>query len=448
MGRTDLPGENIFALSRAIGEMCDFAELRDLIGICYGESIFAISYEQQPRHQIARECVDWALKCGILENFVAIVLRAKSEDQRFAAFKALVEQVIPAALAAPPSVLSGVDTVISGLDQLNAHLNKDHVRQQLDKSRQNLADVRQRINLLAVYKGLHDNLHRLQITQTRTLLQAAASAARDPADLEVVQAHIDNVFHTVSAAQTLVANADAIAVIAGFDLSWINEMRAVALRCQDGLDTAQTGAVRNAVKRIAGIADSQSTLLNKGIFNAATKLPLADLAGALSAIGETDRDIEPSLRPAIAAIGDLQRSLMGRVATHNRLQAAQENLSLLAGCLDNPNDQILSEMTDLWPETRTAVLTVSSYGLEPATNAIDIYGDKVDGILLQVEQAQNQPDFDPRTAISVKSLQQALASFQRKANVQFFEIDCKLKADFDSIFRISERLGMTLGGLQ
>ncbi|OCC02495.1 hypothetical protein BA190_22565 [Labrys sp. WJW] len=446
MGVVTLPPQSVISISNAIGDLCTFRELGDLMQICYGTSvaITGVSFAEQPRRKVARDCVDWAQKCGILTNFVAIVLHAKNDNT---AFRDLVTQLIPDALTAPPSVASQVGTVVSGLDSLAAYLAKDEVRKKAGISKQRLAEIGQRINLLAAYKGLHDSLHHIQINHTRILLQAVASMD-NPISYETVQVYISQVRATVIAIRTQIARPGADEILAGLDLSWVDDLESSSQRCQEGLEADRPGPVLIAIRQIASISDSQSVQLNKGIFDAATKLPLPELASALVEIGAADTGLLAALDEAIVALGALQRSLMSRIATHNRLQKVEQNLSILASCLDDPGVLIVDEIAALWPETRAMLLNLAVLGLERADLTVDAEDcDKIDACLQDVEIAQRDTAFNLKSAPAIRALQRSFSGFQKNASAQFFALDSRLKADFDSVFQISDRLRSILGAV-
>ncbi|MDZ5450325.1 hypothetical protein [Labrys sp. ZIDIC5] len=446
MGVVTLPPQSVISISNAIGDLCTFRELGDLMQICYGTSvaITGVSFAEQPRRKVARDCVDWAQKCGILTNFVAIVLHAKNDNT---AFRDLVTQLIPDALTAPPSVASQVGTVVSGLDSLAAYLAKDEVRKKAGISKQRLAEIGQRINLLAAYKGLHDSLHHIQINHTRILLQAVASMD-NPISYETVQVYISQVRAAVIAIRTQIARPGADEILAGLDLSWVDDLESSSQRCQEGLEADRPGPVLIAIRQIAAISDSQSVQLNKGIFDAATKLPLPELASALVEIGAADTGLLAALDEAIVALGALQRSLMSRIATHNRLQKVEQNLSILASCLDDPGVLIVDEIAALWPETRAMLLNLAVLGLERADLTVDAEDcDKIDACLQDVEIAQRDTAFNLKSAPAIRALQRSFSGFQKNASAQFFALDSRLKADFDSIFQISDRLRSILGAV-
>ena len=446
MGVVTLPPQSVISISNAIGDLCTFRELGDLMQICYGTSvaITGVSFAEQPRRKVARDCVDWAQKCGILTNFVAIVLHAKNDNT---AFRDLVTQLIPDALTAPPSVASQVGTVVSGLDSLATYLAKDEVRKKAGISKQRLAEIGQRINLLAAYKGLHDSLHHIQINHTRILLQAVASMD-NPISYETVQVYISQVRATVIAIRTQIARPGAEEILAGLDLSWVDDLESSSQRCQEGLEADRPGPVLIAIRQIASISDSQSVQLNKGIFDAATKLPLPELASALVEIGAADTGLLAALDEAIVALGALQRSLMSRIATHNRLQKVEQNLSILASCLDDPGVLIVDEIAALWPETRAMLLNLAVLGLERADLTVDAEDcDKIDACLQDVEIAQRDTAFNLKSAPAIRALQRSFSGFQKNASAQFFALDSRLKADFDSVFQISDRLRSILGAV-
>ncbi len=453
MSDSDIPPQSISLLSKSIGRLCSYRELDGHIRACdLDETIEGVSFENQPRNLVARDCISWALKNGVLRDFIDSILRARKDDPEAKAFKTLVVALIPPSFEARSTVRSQVNTVISGLDQLNTLLNRDEVRRHLDTSRQKLTDVRRRINLLAIHKDLHDHLHHLQITPTHMLLRMAQAAAKDHHSLHLVRAHLAQVDTTVSAAQALATKADAITAAEGagpqLEPVWIGEMRAVAKQCKNDLADGRIEQVCGAIKRLADIAEGQSLQLNKNILFATTKLPLTELASTLSAIGQADKDIEPSLRPAIAAIGDLHRTLVQRALTHNQLQAARQDLTFLTESLDEPGNLFLPGMAELWPATRAILLNVRLPGVDAETSCLNTQdSEEVDNGLVLVARALGEPGFDPKTNDSVMALQEALIDFQFKANAQFFEVDCKLKGDFDNVNQISERLETTLGTL-
>lgn len=443
-----LPSESIIALANGVGDLCTFRELGDLTLVCNDEPITGISFEQQPRRDIARDCIDWAAKTGILTNFIACVLYSKSKDPGFPPFQALVKTVLPGALDAAPSVQPQVYAVVSGISHLEELMKRDEVRGQLAASRDKLMSITQSINLLVIYKTLHDTLHRLQTTQTRTLLQAALTAVDDQISSEMIAGYIGATNRAVTDIRGLITAPEKAMLLNGFDQSWIDILKQSASKCQDGLDNGLPARIRIALRSIAIILSEQSPLLNKYIFNSANRLPFADLAAALGSVSGLDKLYAGALDPAIAAITELRKNLIDRVTAHDRLQTVEQNLSILAECLDDSADLILGQMAELWPETRSSALSTNGLDLGPATYVIDQKdSDRVDGCLLDIERMQSDPALAAKVPDQVKALKRAFFIFQSKVGSHFFEVDSKLKSDFDSTAQISNRLQAIVGAL-
>lgn len=442
MSTTALSPTDVIALSDRIGELYTFEELGNLTLVCNNEAITGITFQEQPRSDIAQDCLEWARNRGILANFLACVLYARRRDPAYPALLELVKAALPDALSAPHNVQPQVCAVVAGIGSLEALMARDEVRRQVATSRERLTAVGASITLLVIYKSLHDILHRLRTTPIRTLLLAARNAGEDPVCYQTIANHIGETLRAVTDIRAVLAPPDRASLLDDYDRSWIEAMKQFADHSQDGLDNGLPARIRIGLLQIDKILIEQSPQLNRFIFNAANKLPLANLAQALQGVTEVDALFDAQIAPAVTAIGELRQTLLDRVTAHDRLQTVEGDLSILAICLDDEDGGLIIEhMAELWPKTRSAALSTMSLNPGPPTY---VFGnkdaDRVDASLLGIESAEADPAMAGQTRTKIKDFRTAFSAFQNKVNRFFVEVDSRLKSDFESTAQISGRL--------
>ncbi|WP_448949909.1 hypothetical protein [Labrys neptuniae] len=433
---------DFIALSNKLGELYEFDDYANITLICGNEPITAVTFKDQPRADIAKDCLKWAINRGILVNFVACTLYARRKDPGYQSLLALVTTALPDALNLPANVQSDVYDVVSGISSLEALMTRDEVRQQIVSSRDRLAAISASINLLVIYKSLHDILHRLQTTPLATLLLAADKAVDDPVGSEMIAGHIEAANRALTDIGALLTQPESASLPDSYDQSWVDLLKQFADQCQDGLDSGKTIRIRMALQNINRILDGQSTQLNRLIFNAANKLPFADLTTTLQDVTKLDTGLATELNPAITAIGELRQTLLNRVTAHDRLQTVEYDLTYLADCLNAEDGHlILGQMAELWPKTRSNALSANALNPGPATYVLgQKEGDQVDACLLGIETSEADSSLTSQIPERIRELRKAFTMFRRKVGAFFFEVDSRLKSDFESTAQISGRL--------
>jgi hypothetical protein len=346
-----------------------------------------------------------------------------------------------------PVVQKQVHNVVEVLKSLQNSVGDNEVRTTIIQSKAALNSIIETIGKLTTYKGLHENLHRLQLVSKRILRRSARRITK-PTD-EISMAYLRNYVSQVlteSAGSTALVRQLHRAEDSTTELLWIKQMNAVAKRCEDGLDNLNPGKVSVCIDLLTETIDDQSPRLNNLIFAVTSVLPFSHLAKMLNVIRTNLPHVSVDVERALAAINELTSVLLSRVAAHDRLQLAEHNLSILENRLENPDEIILSEFAALWPETKSTVHAFSAIGTQRGETIIDLKQiEVVDALLLGLEATIDKDSRISKETATVKELDIKFAKFHGNARLQFFQVDRQLKADFDDLIAIDRSLQDLLG---
>jgi hypothetical protein len=442
--------EDRFAIIRAIANACSFAEMDRLTHVCIGERVIhEIAAPGSKQFEIAQLALDWFDRRGYENNLISIIVRAKALEGGDAAaqLEKTVMRVLPSALSVSPAVDGHVDRVVAALNELKATLSRGQNKERVGIFKSALKEVAVRICRLMIYKELHDNLHRIQLSPKWKLLHYAGQLNKEGGEEagDYITLTLQQITVAVSACRNLVQRFTAETESTQQEIFWIDGMEDATNRCEKGLENGDLGAIKNGLNKIFLLIDTNSQRLNNSIFAETKSLPLSALEKPLTEMdGEaTNAQVDNTL----SAIALLRSVLMNRVAAHNRLQEAEMNMEILSQYLRHPDEEsLVSSFADLWPEIKDTVETLTVYGL--GTRAVGVDSKRIDAVESALAELASSPRGNQSTRSLIVGLELAFNKFHDRARIQFFEVDSQLKSDFGKLSEIARSLDTLIGELQ
>lgn len=338
------------------------------------------------------------------------------------------------------STQDSVDVVVSGLEIAQEKLAERPGGVDLtDAQRAQLAGILEQIDILKVYKDLHDALQRFQYAfgSYKSLRVAAEKFSTSSEHATVLSDFQTRLFVLCTSARAMVMALPAGPTLRDAELLWLGRLDA-ALRDLTGAlkDTASNQALvaLNAISHVLRVVPAR---LSEQIFGAARALPFADLAVELANLAATLPAADPAthqLATSSTAVGVLASSIRARVFEHRRWQEVDNRLANLLQLTESEEQGALAgEFVPIWVEVKLRVKTLVD--LDPNGS----WGEVITGYSQRIDDRLAGKHIDAEFSLQFEG-------YVAEAQNRFVEVDLKLKSECAHLVRMGKPLRAILGG--
>jgi hypothetical protein len=364
-----LTGPQIGEAVHIVCKLLDKAELKQLVLTKLNFDLFGeAASEKDPFQTIAYDLLAYVNRHGLVGDFLDALSASRPRDEGLRQFASRVQ-------GAPGAACAGeqVGAFGTAIEAVTANAKADpKFLQVVGMSKARFEVVREELDRLARYKGLHDCLHTLQL-QLSAITRASRAFPAEPAAGRELIAYIDQLLRQARRARK---NTTGL-LTEGDELAWV-----------DDFDKA-LGAAREAVQRVAGapLAAAVEALgrllpeavrINGEMIGAARRLSpaLDELAKTLDDLPEHpaagDRlaygGVVGRLEAGAKALDGLSTQLAGLANTHDIWQKIETALTAAEAVPNGPPAQRVPR----WPLVKTMLHRVCPAGSigDPAADPV------------------------------------------------------------------------------
>jgi len=371
--------------------------------------------------------IDWARANG---KTAVLVTKIREQFPDNLDLKAIADVICgdcpdPVVAATATTAANRTDAT-QGLAALQQLMKDDDVRDAVGDFQSDFKGAASQIEILGLYKDLHDLLHTLQFQCYKGIAQEAKRFPDDETSREILTDYdltLDNVVHQLGdvAAQAIAANVE---------LAWIQDLRDASTELKNALQQALAKPLARTLWLMDRVLAVQPSQINTRLNTAARALRLGDLVGALTilrdklvAVGADAAKLQ-AFSDGITALVALQQNLTALVTEHDRWQAVDLDLRRIQANIRSD----LQELELSWDRVQVMTQPLCG-GAEPW--AVDL---RATSDLLAA-------------AITAKDPTKERQAFQRlyaQAADRFYRVDTTLKRLCESLRTIAEPLNTLL----
>jgi hypothetical protein len=371
--------------------------------------------------QVAFDLIEWASAQGRLR---ALVTAARTENPGNPELEALARRL--GVERQDPIVAPGPADANRGLSALGDLMSARDAREAVHAFEAEFQEAVAQIDILAVFKDVHDLLHTLQFRCFDGLAREATRFPGDELSREIVNEHGMTLDETI-------LKLEAVATHRAFDGAaprWIEDLRAARAQVAEALDTSTAPPLLSAVRLLDRVLAVQPTRINTRLNDAARALQLRDLVGNLSQVHQRlcasglDAAKLAEFDVGIKSLEQLERALRQLVAEHDRWQELEVELRLERVALMADAAALGSS----WPRLRTLIVPLCS-GPEAWATRLTADCGRLDAALAAGSPAQQRASF-----LLVHS----------QAATRFYQVDIALQQLCETLRQIGKPLSELL----
>lgn len=431
-----IPIERFEEVFQSVGQAFEFEDLDLLLHRLYGDQrILDIVSDNEPRYVIARKCLEETERTGACRDFLALMLVSpRASDQ----LRELITQILPELAGQRPTTKNNVEIVIAQLKQTQGDLEDAPVRKAMAESRAAFGSISADVELLKIYKNLHDFLHQLLVRNFAGLRAAADTMDTDPEQLTKLVEFHDQVRMACVQGRECVERLPTAGFLQANESSWLDKMESAAASLYRAINQSIQGQARVSVNQIWSVVEREPARLNRQIFVLAQQLQLMQLEQSFRQVASLKGEA-PEIHRACASLRALMVALLGRVVDHTRWQNIDDGLWILDKVFEFRNDNPANDFVKDWPHTRSLARTLARD--EPTSDwSVQIISciDRVEEELVRCDAQGTQA-----AAMGVLSSTQMFRlydAFRRQVRFRFFVVDISLKADCAALVAIGAPL--------
>ena len=250
-------------------------------------------------------------------------------------------QVVPRIKELPAeSARNLTDAIRRGLSRLRDQAANRTVGDQLAPFARTFKDVADELELLADYKGLHDQLHELYYDWFVPAKNQLAVLDESPSVLTGLDVTVMSAERRIDALKDLAE--EARDRVEPERLAWIGQLETIYTAFADSLSQRDRPGAAKAIRRMGTELALRSTQINEWIVSTASDVHLERVADAMGIVNS-----DPLVLAAGGAVEGLRLRLDSLVAEHNRWQELEPNLKELQRNLQSD----VQAFVDDWPDT-------------------------------------------------------------------------------------------------
>jgi hypothetical protein len=321
-------------------------------------------------------------------------------------------------------------TVEQGLSALRTGLDTPAVHDAVVGYEAHFRETRMRVDKLASYKALHDQIHTLQFSYFEFLENTINRPSIDDNDLCSLAQYEIQIRQIVDDSRRIALRGSFV----GSEIDWIDELQGACDDLHVGVESLDHARLRSAVRRMNRILATRPELINRGLIHVARDLPLEHLAQALAGVrGNLPRDDSggangQQVKEGEEALADIARQLTSLVEDHDAWQAVDVELRRLDGALVwNPPEFEFS-----WGDLKRRVELLCGGETADWVRTLSNAAAGVETAMANTES--------PR-------LRYAFAMFRRHVARRFWEVDFTLKTLCDDLRQLDQPLAQLVSTL-
>lgn len=323
-----------------------------------------------------------------------------------------------------------VDPVNEGLRTLADLLREGPVRDALLAFRYKFETISDRIERLADYKYVHDQLHQLQF-------HCHDAIVRDLPRLETDDDAADALEFYAQTLEGILSNVRRLAQKPTFTrtpLSWIPALERAYAQLIEGVRARKCDVVKKAARAMDSVLAKYPPVIDTHLQAAANELELQDLIVAVTtasdhahAKGLQGARLE-ALETAFETMVALDDHLSALVRDHSRWQDADVDMRRV----DTTLAADAMELIDTWPDLKTKMARLSDLNLEPWAETLRKEAAHIDEAIAANDE---------------RAMTRYFRRYRRQAGTRFFEIDTTLKLQCDELRNAGEPLAALVESL-
>ena len=321
---------------------------------------------------------------------------------------------------APVEVVKA-DAVNHGLRTLADLLKEGPVREALLNFRVRFETISDRIERLADYKYVHDQLHQLQFHVFEAIQRDLPRMGTDDTADDALDFYAQTFQRILSQLRQLGMKN----TFARTPLSWIDALDRSYKQLSDGLKAPDPAVVKRAAGGMDRVLAIYPAQIDTQLSSAANELELAELIAAVSTASDRARasGMDPTrlqtLEDALTAMIDLDENLDALVRDHHRWQTADVELRRVDSGLATDS----GELIDTWPDLKK--LAEATKSEEEWAKTLREEAQRVDAAIAENDE---------------RLMARHFRRYRRQASNRFFEIDSTLKLQCDELREAGEPL--------
>lgn len=377
--------------------------------------------------QVLFKVIEWAVTHGRISELVTSAHQQFEDNDAITDVAAALNCAVPRPVAHDASATTEErNNATEGLAALQQLMQNKEVRDAVGDFQAEFKGAASQIEVLGIYKDLHDLLHTLQFQCYKGIAQEARRFPEDDASHDILADHELTLNSLIAQVQDLSARP----VAAGLDLGWMQDLRDASAALTQALGQAVAKPLTQTLWLLDRVLAVQPSQINTRLNAAARALRLADLVQALSVIHKqlTGAPLDPvklqAFSDGIQALGALQQTLTSLVIEHDRWQALDLDLRRI-------QSNVRSNLTELELSWDRVKIMSDPLTASPEQWAVDL---RATGSTLAQAFA----------AHDAARQRQAFQRFYSQASDRFYRVDTSLKRVCESLRTIAEPLNTLL----
>lgn len=434
-----IPSDMLEPLGNKIGDLFSFRELDLILYKCSGDHIInGIANEMEPRRKTARSCLEAVERDGTLAPFLRLIAESPQSKPEL---RNLILQVAPGLVIARTDTKAKVDLVVSGLFQTHTSLDDPNIRAAVVASRETIRTVSKTVEILDVYKNLHDILHQMQMRRFSELRTAAVNMKADPAQADKLRDFQDRVRLAHQFATPWPPRLAHDSMAQTIEQGWVDKIGSAGDKLRTAIEQSNTAEACMALNVVLRILETEPSRINTYIFSAAKTLPLNELVETLNRVGAAAGSYAAVFKQAADALAAVRTDLHIRVVEHNLWQEIDDGLWAMDRHFILPPENALRDFGIDWPSTKLRVRTLAD-GEEGVTWAKNIthYSDRIDDEIVHIEEQLAPPGGAANIQTLTDNLYCIYTDFRFEARLRFLMVDQLLKSECEGLVAIGAPL--------
>jgi hypothetical protein len=315
--------------------------------------------------------------------------------------------------------------VNAGLTALLEMMKIAEVQESVRDFQSAFKDACEQIEVLAVYKGLHDQLHHLQVECYRNIMQEAKRFPDDETACMNLVEYDSTLQRIVDESQAIISRAP----YANSEKLWIKDIAEGRAQILEALDKSNAKALQKAVWLLGRVLAIHPSQINTRLNEAARALHLPALVNAMALVREKLDNVDQSnveqFEASIDELANLNYALKILVSDHDNWQAIDLELGRIKSSISSD----LMELEMSWPHLKEMAEPLYSNRTE-------------DWAVLMNKDANNL-----EKAIAAQDQRKTKESFQlffKRSSDRFMAIDKALLRLCESLRQIGQPLAFVL----
>jgi hypothetical protein len=250
------------------------------------------------------------------------------------------------------------EAVDRGLRTLADMIESGPVRDMLIEYRFRFENIISRIERVVTYKGVHDQLHHIQLHCYDAILRDAPRLAMDESAVDSIDFYAKDLRSAIGTLRKL----DACPVFESARLAWIATLQRASDILAAGVEARSEAEVKKAAGVINRVLVSEPPRIDARLSEAATELELQAVTDAVTFVCQRGEEaaMEPEKLARLREARDVMEQLDENLALLVRSHFLWQDVDVVMRRVDTNIDADTFELVDEWPELRRNVEVLSA----------------------------------------------------------------------------------------